>query len=51
MQTIQPSDTNLLSAAPYSSCMRDHELSSFPDPTMTDHDGQQVALPDGHDPG
>ena len=88
MQTIQPSDTNLLSAAPtqsrlakplaaaivslallaagcgasspnnsntgspasftaaafrYSSCMRDHGLSSFPDPTMTDHDGQQVA--------
>ncbi|MGO9901218.1 MAG: hypothetical protein ACLP0J_16340 [Solirubrobacteraceae bacterium] len=27
----------------YSSCMRDHGLSSFPDPTMTDHDGQQVA--------
>jgi hypothetical protein len=23
--------------------MRDHGLSSFPDPTMTDHDGQQVA--------
>lgn len=88
MQTIQPSETNLLSAAPtqsrlakplaaaivslallaagcgasspnnsntgspasftaaafrYSSCMRDHGLSSFPDPTMTDHDGQQVA--------
>jgi hypothetical protein len=88
MQAIQPSHTNLLSAAPtrsrrakslaaaiaslallatgcgtsspanstagspasftaaafkYSSCMRDHGLSSFPDPTMTDHDGQQVA--------
>ncbi len=88
MQTIQPSDTNLLTAAPtqsrlakplaaaivslallaagcgasspknsntgspasftaaafrYSSCMRDHGLSSFPDPTMTDHDGQKVA--------
>lgn len=88
MQTIQPSDANLLSAAPtqsrrakllaaaiaslvllvagcgasspnnsnagsptsftaaafkYSSCMRDHGLSSFPDPEMTDHDGQQVA--------
>src|ERR1019366_2157384 len=27
----------------YSSCMRDHGLSSFPDPMMTDHDGQQVA--------
>jgi hypothetical protein len=27
----------------YSSCMRDHGLSNFPDPTMTDHDGQQVA--------
>ncbi len=27
----------------YSSCMRDHGLSSFPDPTMTDHDGRQVA--------
>ena len=27
----------------YSRCMRDHGLSSFPDPTMTDHDGQQVA--------
>ena len=27
----------------YSSCMRDHGLSSFPDPTMTDHNGQQVA--------
>ena len=88
MQTIQPSHTNLLSAAPthsrrakslaaaiaslallaagcgtsspanstagspasftaaafkYSSCMRDHGLASFPDPMMTDHDGQQVA--------
>jgi hypothetical protein len=28
----------------YSSCMRDHGLPSFPDPTMTDHDGQQVAF-------
>jgi hypothetical protein len=27
----------------YSSCMREHGLSSFPDPSMTDHDGQQVA--------
>jgi hypothetical protein len=27
----------------YSSCMREHGLSSFPDPAMTDHDGQQVA--------
>jgi hypothetical protein len=27
----------------YSSCMREHGLSSFPDPTMTDHNGQQVA--------
>ena len=27
----------------YSSCMRGHGESSFPDPTMTDHDGQQVA--------
>ena len=27
----------------YSSCMRDHGLPSFPDPTMTDHNGQQVA--------
>jgi hypothetical protein len=23
--------------------MREHGLSSFPDPTMTDHDGQQIA--------
>ena len=88
MLTIQPSDTNLLSAAPthsrlakppaaaivslallatgcgasspaspntgspasfttaafrYSSCMRNHGLQSFPDPTMTDHNGRQVA--------
>jgi len=88
MQTIQPSHTNLLSAArtrsrrakpmaaaiaslallaagcgssspaspntgsaasftaaafKYSSCMRNHGLPSFPDPTMTDHNGQQVA--------
>ena len=88
MQTIQPSHTNLLSAArtqsrrakpmaaaiaslallaagcgssspgspnaespasfttaafSYSSCMRNHGLPSFPDPTMTDHNGQQVA--------
>jgi hypothetical protein len=27
----------------YASCIRDHGLSSFPDPSMTDHDGQQVA--------
>jgi hypothetical protein len=27
----------------YSRCMRDHGLPSFPDPTMTHHDGQQVA--------
>lgn len=27
----------------YSSCMRSHGLPSFPDPTMTDHNGQQVA--------
>lgn len=27
----------------YSSCMREHGLPSFPDPTMTDHDGQSVA--------
>ena len=27
----------------YSRCMRDHGLPSFPDPTMTDHNGQQVA--------
>jgi len=27
----------------YSRCMRDHGLASFPDPAMTDHDGQQVA--------
>jgi hypothetical protein len=27
----------------FASCMRDHGLSSFPDPSMTDHDGQQVA--------
>jgi hypothetical protein len=27
----------------YSSCMREHGLPSFPDPTMTDHNGQQVA--------
>jgi hypothetical protein len=89
MQTIHPSDTNPLSAAPtqsrrakplaaaiaglallatgcgssspassgtgspasftaaafkYSNCMRDHGLSSFPDPKMTDHNGQQVAF-------
>jgi hypothetical protein len=28
----------------YSSCMRNHGLPSFPDPTMTDHNGQQVAF-------
>jgi hypothetical protein len=27
----------------YSSCMRNHGLPSFPDPTMTDHNGHQVA--------
>jgi hypothetical protein len=27
----------------YSSCMRNHGLPSFPDPAMTDHNGQQVA--------
>ncbi len=27
----------------YTSCMRNHGLPSFPDPTMTDHNGQQVA--------
>lgn len=27
----------------YSTCMRDHGLPRFPDPTMTDHNGQQVA--------
>ena len=27
----------------YASCMRDQGLSSFPDPSMTDYDGQQVA--------
>ncbi len=27
----------------YSSCMRNHGMPSFPDPTMTDHNGQQVA--------
>lgn len=45
-----PNDSNAGSPASfaaaafkYSSCMRHHGLSSFPDPTMTDHDGQQVA--------
>ena len=28
----------------YSNCMRDHGLPSYPDPAMTDHDGQQVAF-------
>ena len=100
MQTIQPSDANLRSAAPTqsrrakpiaaaiaslalivagcgacsparanagsptssttaafgsSNCMRDHGLSSFPDPEMTDHNGQQVAyltatIPINHSP-
>lgn len=27
----------------FSACMRDHGLATFPDPSMTDHDGQQVA--------
>ncbi len=27
----------------YSSCMRDHGLPDYPDPMMTDHNGQQVA--------
>jgi hypothetical protein len=93
MQTIQPSHTNLLSAARtqsrrakplaaaivslallaagcgrgsssgpgpspatftaaafrYASCMRDHGLPSFPDPSMTDHNGQQVAYLDTPD--
>jgi hypothetical protein len=45
-----PSSPNAASAASftaaafkYSSCMRNHGLSSFADPTMTDHNGQQVA--------
>jgi hypothetical protein len=45
-----PASPNAASAASftaaafkYSSCMRNHGLSSFPDPTMTDHNGQQVA--------
>jgi hypothetical protein len=28
----------------YSNCMRSHGLSNFPDPSMTDHDGQRVAF-------
>ena len=27
----------------FSACMRDHGLPTFPDPSMTDHDGQEVA--------
>jgi hypothetical protein len=27
----------------YSACIRDHGLSNFPDPSMTDHNGQQIA--------
>ena len=27
----------------FSACMRDHGLPTFPDPSLTDHDGQQVA--------
>jgi hypothetical protein len=39
-----PSPASFTAAAfKYSSCMRDHGLSSFPDPMMTDHNGQQVA--------
>jgi hypothetical protein len=28
----------------YSACMREHGVSDFPSPTMTDHNGQQVAF-------
>jgi hypothetical protein len=27
----------------FSACMRDHGLPTFPDPSMTDHNGQQIA--------
>jgi hypothetical protein len=30
-------------ALKYAGCMRDQGVASFPDPAMTDHDGQQVA--------
>ncbi len=39
------SPTSFTTAAfSYSGCMRNHGLPSFPDPTMTDHNGQQVAF-------
>jgi hypothetical protein len=42
-----PSPATFTAAAfRYASCMRDHGLSSFPDPAMTDHNGQQVAYLD-----
>jgi hypothetical protein len=39
-----PSPATFTAAAfKYASCMRDHGLPSFPDPSKTDHNGQQVA--------
>jgi hypothetical protein len=39
-----PSAATFTAAAfKYASCMRAHGVPSFPDPAMTDHDGQQVA--------
>lgn len=39
-----PSPATFTAAAfKYAGCMRDHGLPSFPDPSMTDHNGQQVA--------
>jgi len=38
-----PSAASFTAAAfRYASCMRQHGLSNFPDPSMTDHNGQQV---------
>jgi hypothetical protein len=38
-----PSSASFTAAAfRYASCMRQHGLSSFPDPSMTDHNGQKV---------
>ena len=41
--TPGPSAASFTAAAfRYASCMRHHGLSSFPDPSMTDHNGQKV---------
>ena len=39
---VGSSATFSAAAVKYTNCMRDHGVSNFPNPTMTDHNGQQV---------